>query len=63
MSSATNRGGASRKRVKGVCAVCRVDAGPDHWHTASHLERAAAWERAHEADRRGLLDVERNQDA
>jgi len=34
-------------KVKGVCAVCRVDAGPDHFHTPTHLDAAAAWERKH----------------
>lgn len=44
------KAGGGRRRTLGVCAVCRTPAPPSHFHTAAHRERAAAWERKHDAE-------------
>lgn len=46
----------ARQRVwKGICTVCRKDlygSAERHYSSAAHLERAGAWERRQERERR-----------
>lgn len=36
--------------ARGYCAVCRVNAGPDHWRTKSHADRV--WHKDHPTPKR-----------